>query len=271
MKKTLIFFSTLLCMNVQTVMGAVAIKKAAPVATQQATVMDDAASLGGTVMAIVSGVKELTAKTNALTAECLPTSAEITFVDNIVKEWAKTGAATAQDVQTLLKRKPCDNASGTGGYQASVRIATSVDGMEICYDTFRGPGNEGMVWENFPKVGKATYCDDGSATCGKNQKTMSDIYEIFNLVDFTEDDYTPTEATMAGKLIAKIEKCSTAKLSQAKRTLWGNYLVETIGNLGQKTSTSDIMGTVSGVVNSGGGAMGGLSSIGAFISNTMNK
>ena len=76
---------------------------------------------------------------------------------------------------------------------------------------------------------------------------------------------------MAGKLIAKIEKCSTAKLSQAKRTLWGNYLVETIGNLGQKTSTSDIMGTVSGVVNSGGGAMGGLSSIGAFISNTMNK
>lgn len=271
MKKTLIFFSALLCMNVQAVMGAVAIKKAAPVATQKATVMDDAASLTGTVMAIVSGVKDLTAKTNALTAECLPTSAEITFVDNVVKEWAKTGAATAKDVELALKRKPCDNVSGVGGYQASVKVAASVDGMKICYDTFRGAGNKGMVWENFPKVGKATYCEDGSVSCGNKQKTMSDIYEIFNLVDFTEDDYTAAEATMAGKLIAKIEKCSSARLSQAKRTLWGNYLVETIGGLGQKTGTADIMSTVGGVVNSGSGAMGGLSSIGSFITNTMNK
>ena len=270
MKKTLIFLIAVMCMDAGAAMAAVAIKKAATVTTQQKSAMDSAAGLVPTVLNIVGGVKDLTAKTNALTAECLPTSAEITFVDNIVKEWAKTGAATAVEVQAALKRRPCDNSSGVGGYQASVRVATSVDGMEICYDTFRGPGNEGTVWENFPKVGKATYCDDGSATCGKNQKTMSDIYEIFNLVDFSEDDYLPSEATMAGKLIAKIEKCSDAKLSQAKKTLWGNYLVETIGGLGKNTGTADIMGTVGNVVNSGG-LTGGLTSIGSFISNTMNK
>lgn len=252
-------------------MAAVSIKKAAPVATQQASRMDDTGTLVGSALALVAGVRDLNAKVNALTDECKPTSAEITFVNDMIKEWAKTGTATADDVQRILGRKPCPVDNGIGGYQGSVdRAMVLGDDTDICFDSFRGVGNTGMVWENFPRVGTATYCDDGTRSCGKNQKSASDIYEIFNLVDFSEADYTKQEATMAGKLIAKIEKCSSAKLSQQKKALWGNFLTESIGNLGQKTSTASIMETVGGVVNSGG-AMGGLTSIGGFITNTMNR
>lgn len=272
MNKALRFFIGCLCVVAMPATAAVSIKKAAPVATQQASKMDSASSLVGTALTLVAGVKALNQKVNALTAECLPTSAEITFVNDTVKEWAKTGAASAEDVQRALKRKPCDVSSGVGGYQAAVEIAVVMgDEYEICYDSFRGDGNDGMVWQDFPRVGKATYCDDGSRSCGKNQKTVSDIYEIFNLVDFTEADYTKQEATTAGKLIAKIEKCSSAKLDQAKKALWGSFLTESIGNLGQKTSTASVMDAVGGLVGGNGGAMGGLSSIGSFITNTMNK
>ena len=271
MNKALRFFIGCICVVAMPATAAVSIKKAAPVATQQASKLDSAGSLVGTALTLVSGVKALNQKVNALSAECQPTSAEISFVNETVKEWAKTGAASAEDVQRILKRKPCEVSSGIGGYQTAVEIAVMMgDEYEICYDSFKGDGNEGMVWQDFPRVGTATYCDDGSRSCGKNQKTMSDIYEIFNLVDFTEADYTKQEATTAGKLIAKIEKCSTAKLNQAKKALWGSFLTESIGNLGQKASTASIMDTVSGVVG-GNGAMGGLSSIGSFITNTMNK
>lgn len=272
MNKTLRCFISVLCMVAMPAMAAVSIKKAAPVAAQQTSKEDSAGSLVSTALNLVASVKDLNTKVDALTTECQPTSAEITFVNDTIKEWAKTGAASAEDVQRSLKRKPCAYSSGVGGYQAAVTRAVLLgDDADICYDTFKGEGNDGMVWEGFPRVGTATYCDDGSSSCGKKQKTVSDIYEIFNLVDFTEADYTKQEATTAGKLIAKIEKCSSAKLNQAKKALWGSFLQDSIGNMGKKTNTASIMETVTSVVGSGGGAMGGLSSIGSFITNSMNK
>lgn len=270
MRRNLLLFVACVCMVAMPAMAAVSIKKAAPVATKQASAMDGAGSLVGTVLTLASGVKDLNKQVNELTAECQPNSAEINFVNETVKEWAKTGAASATDVQRMLQRKPCDVSSGVGGYQTSVEIAAMMDTGDICYDSFRGTGNDGMVWAGFPRVGLASYCEDGSRSCGKKQKSASDIYEIFNLVDFTEADYTKSEATMAGKLIAKIEKCSGAKLSQRKKMLWGNFLTESIGNLGQKTNTASIMDTVSGVVG-GGAGLGGLQSIGSFITSSMDR
>lgn len=272
MNRTLRFFVSGLCLVAMPAMAAVSIKKAAPVATQESSKLDGAGSLVSTALGLVSSVKELNAQVEAMTAECQPTSAEISFVNDMVKEWAKTGAASADDVERSLKRKACPESSGVGGYQQSIEIAIAMDDEDdICFDSFKGDGNKGTVWENFPRVGTATYCDDGSHSCGKNQKMVSDIYEIFNLIDFTEADYTKKEAETAAKIIAKTEKCSSARLSQSKKELWGGFLTESIGNLGQKTSTASIMDTVTGVVSGGGGAMGSLSSIGSFITNTMNK
>ena len=124
-----------------------------------------------------------------------------------------------------------------------------------------------MVWYLFPKATVATYCADMATTCSeKNKRTVSDIYEIFNLVDFSEADYTKAEATRAGRIIAKIEKCSSAKLSARKRALWGDFLMETIGNVGQPTNTGAIMQSVGGIVGGGG-----LSSIGAIASQFLDK
>lgn len=269
MKKALIAFVAIFSyMTADVAMGAVAIKKAAPVATQKASIESTAGSLVPSVLSLVSNVQQLTAKQKEMTTECIPSSAEITFVDNTIKEWAKTGAMSAEDVRRQLKRRPCP---GGNNYAAEVEehMATGQDD-DICYDYFTGYGNQGMVWEGYPKVGMATYCDDGSSTC-KNKKTVSDIYEIFNLIDFTEPDYTRTEATMAAKLISKIENCSTAKLSQKKRAMWGEFLTTTMGSVGTKTNTSTIMDTVGNITKSGTNLTGGLSSLGSIATQFLNK
>ncbi len=268
MKKVLrIIIGVLPLMTGMSAYGAVAVKKAAPVATTQSAASSGAstaASIVPAVLSLVSGVQQLTQQQKELTAECIPSSQEIAFVDNTMKEWAKTGVKTADEVQKELKRSRCSSADG---YAHSVLMAAGTEADTICYNYFSGEGNKGMVWENYPKVGSTTYCADGSSSCSsKNKKNASDIYEIFNVIDFTEADYTAAEATMAAKLISKIEKCSTAKLNARKRQAWGNFLIETMGNVGQSTNTGAIMQSVSSI-SSGGG----LSSRGAIASQFMDK
>ncbi len=248
---------------------ALTVKKAAPVATKESTAKESAASLVPTVMNLVSGIQQLNAKQNEMTAECIPTASEITFVNNTIKEWAKTGAMSAKEVEQSLRMKPCEAA--TGGYARSVEMSAGTDMDEIvCYDWFGGSGNEGMVWYRFPMAAKATYCADGMDTCStKNQKTTSNIYNVFNLIDFSEADYTKDEARMAATLTAKIENCSDAKLSAKKRAMWGEFLTNTIGSMGQSTNTGAIMQQVGAVSNSG--LSGGLQSLGGIASQFMDR
>ncbi|MBR5566550.1 MAG: hypothetical protein IKW09_00395 [Alphaproteobacteria bacterium] len=267
MKKTWLFFICGVFMAQNAAMGAITIKKAAPVSTKQTSVADTGASLVPTVLGLVSNIQQLTQKQKALTAECSPTTQEIDFVNATVKEWAKTGASTANEVQTALGMKRCSSPSG--GYQASVRVSAGTDADEmICYDYF---DDKDMVWFQFPKVVKTYYCTDGSLSgCSeKNRQEVSNIYDVFNLVDFVEADYTPAEATMAAKLISKIEQCSYSKLNAKKKAMWGEFLIDTIGSVGQKTNTAAIMQTVGGVANSGG--MGALQSLGGIASQFMDR
>lgn len=237
--------------------AAVAVKKAAPVATKEASKTDASASLMGSVLGLVSSVQALNAQQKALTEDCIPTSSEISFVDKTVKEWAMTGSMSAEEIKNKLHGEPCN--SITGSYAINAEHADATESNDICYDTFTGTGNDNMVWAGFPKVGKATFCPGGELTC-KNKKTVSNMYDIFNLVDFDTQDYTAQEATMAAKLIDKIERCSNAKLSAKKRALWGEFLTNTLSNVGQKTNTGNILQQVTSVTNSGGGlgALGGL-------------
>ncbi len=94
MKKTILFFAGLMCCApMMSAHAAVAVKKAAPVATQESAGTAGAASLIPTVLGLVSGVQALNAQQQALTAECIPTTAELNFVNTTMQEWAKTGAA----------------------------------------------------------------------------------------------------------------------------------------------------------------------------------
>ena len=267
MNKALIFFAaTVSIMVAPAARGAVAVKKAAPVEAQSASGTSGAASLLPAVMNLVSNVQQLNAKQKALTAECVPSNAEINFVNNTMKEWAKTGAMSADDVVRQLHRTPC---SGGRGYEMAVRQYAGTDMMDsICFDNFATDSDKDMVWYKFPIVGNASYCADGSYSgcAAKDKKQVSDIYEIFNLIEFSEADYTRQEATMAAKLIAKIENCSSAKLSAKKKALWGEFITDTLGSVGQPTNTGAIMQAVGGI--SGGGSM---SSIGSLAGQLLNK
>lgn len=260
MKKTLtILFCLSICAFGVSDATAITIKKAAPVATQEASASSATASLVPTVLNLISGVQQISAKQKELTAECIPTTQEVNFVDNMMKEWAKTGAMSAEEVEKKLGKR-CDSA--TGGYQASVEIAAMMDTDDICYDYF---SDEGMVWYQYPKVGVVKYCEDGTTSCSE-KKTVSNIYDIFNLIDFSAKDYTTaSEITMYNNLTGKIEKCSNAKLNAKKRAMWSEFLMGTISNLGQPTNTGSIMEQVSSIAGSGGG-LGGLSSLGSIAS-----
>lgn len=269
MKKFLLIFSAVAVACPNMAHAAMAIKKAAPVAAKQTSAVESTGSLVPTVLGLVSSIKDLNAKTKELTAECVPTTAEITFVNNTVKEWAKTGASTADEAEKALGMKRCKNAS-TGGYEKSVEINAGEDDEFICTDWFDGAGNTGMVWYKYPMAAKATYCADGSFECGNSQKkTVSNIYNVFNLIDFGTEDYTPSEAKMASQLLAKIEKCSDAKLSATKRAMWGEFLVNTISNVGQSTNTGAIMQSVGNISQSGLG--GGMSSLSGLATQLLDK
>lgn len=269
MKKALVAFVAMIpCMTISMAMGAVTVKKAAPVATQTASAASTTASLVPTVVSLVSNVQQLSAQQKAMSEECIPSSAEITFVDNIIKEWAKTGAMSAEEVEKRLSRKHC---TSVNGYETSVKYVAATGDGDVCYSVFSGYGNDGTVWAGYPKVSIAKYCDDGTDDC-KNKKTKSDIYEIFNLVDFAQVDYVAADnPTMAIKLMSKIENCSDARLSQKKRAMWGEFLTTTISGVGQKTNTGTIMDTVGNITKNGTNLTGGLSSLGSVATQFLNK
>lgn len=270
MRKFLLIFSVL-SLVVPHAASAVTIKKAAPVATKKVEAKDAGASLVPTVIGLVSGVMQMNQQQKALTEECLPSTQEIQWVNTIVKEWAKTGAASAEDIETKLGRKAC---KGNESYDSTSRMAAGTDDTEsICFDAYTGTANEGMVWAGFPEAKLITYCNDGSESCSDKEKVkVSNVYDIFNMVDFTQSDYTASELTMASKLMAKIENCSSAKLDARKKALWGEFLTTTIGSMGQKTNTASIMDVVGSVANVNKSNMGGaLQSLGGVATQFLAK
>lgn len=270
MKKNFaIFVASVLCVTASTATAAVNIKKAAPVATQESSTSSTTGSLVPSVLTLVSEVQTLNAKQRELDTECTPSSAEIEFVNNTIKEWAKTGAATWEEIESKLNRTPCP---GGVGYEAAVRYSAGTDASVTCYDNFAGEANKDMVWFLFPKASKATYCPDGSLSCNdREKKTVSNIYEIFDLVDFGVSDYNRQEATMAAKLLDRADRCSDVKINKKKKQMWGEFLTTAMGNVGQKTNTSQIMQTVSGITQNGASLNNGISSLGAIASQFMDK
>lgn len=262
-RNTLFFVGLLTALVFADAWGAVAVKKAAPVATQSQSTIDTTTSLVPTVLSLASGIKEINAQQRALDAECQPTSTEITFVNNMIKEWAKTGAMSAREA--LGARMCC----GVVPYRTRVQNGEAeLTGVELCWDCFE---EQGAIWHGYPMASVGEYCDDGLCSASsKNRKTISNIYDVFNLVDFSPADYTATEATMAAKILDKVDSCSNSRLSAKKRAAWGEFLKNTMGSVGTKTNTGAIMQSVSNLTNSGAG-LGGLSSLGSVAAQFLDR
>lgn len=266
MYKVLRFFITVFCVApLFSASAAIKIKKAAPVTTEASKSSDNNASLVPSVLGLVSGAMAINAKQKVLSKECVPSTKEMTFVDNAMKEWAKTGSAVYTSGSTISGREPC---STSDGYSVDIKVSIPA-GLKPCYNSFIGTGDSDKIWEFFPKTGKGSYCKDGEQSCPGKEIEVYDVYDLFAKIDFGPADYNPKEAKMAAKLLNKVESCTKSKLSAKKKAIWGEFLVETAGSLGQKTSTDTIMEQVGTISSSGN--LGAVSSLSSIATQFMNK
>ena len=254
--------------------GAVSVKKASSVKTQETAPVDSATSLLPTVIGLVGNVKTLNAQQQQLTAECVPTNDEIKVVNDLVKEWAKIGDTDAETAASGLGRPCSDYVSDSelqnyyedGTYQT---FMDSADKKEVCYERFIGKTNDGMIWFKFPKASSAKVCDVNNA---KNCKTVSNLYDIFAKIPFNTEDYTKSEASKIARLVAKSEKCAPSKISAAKRELWGGFLTQTLGSVGKSTGASGTESVIQAVSSAGGGRITSmLPSLGQMATQALEK
>ena len=275
MKKSIFIFVAVLCATPFLSYGAVSVKntgvkKAAPVATQQTDKMETATSLLPTVIGLVSTAKSLGVQQQQLTADCAPTSSEIETVNNLVKEWAKTGVIAASDAESGLG-KPCSNnreKNDSGYYASQMQYA---DKNFKCFESFTAEkADKDMIWYKFPKASSGNICD---VVDGKNCKNVSNIYDVFAKIPFSDEDYTEAEVKKIAKLKEKMEKCAPGKLNAAKRELYGNFVTQALGNVGQSTGASGTAAVLEQVSSMGGAGniQSVLPSLGQMAGQVLNK
>ena len=230
-------------------MGAVTVKKAAPVSAKQTDKMASATSLLPTVIGLVGNVKGLSAKQQELSADCAPTSDELNTVNNLVKEWAKIGDVSSESAVSGLGDEPCSQSENNSGGAYEGFLNDHDDG-DTCYETFSSTADKGTVWQGFPKASSGKKCEDGNS---KNCKNVSNIYDVFAKVPFSDEDLTKSELSKITKLKEKAERCAPGKIKAAQRELYGNFLVQTLGSVGQSTGAAGT-GSVLEAVSSMGGS-----------------
>ena len=246
-------------------------KKAAPVAQTDASTSTTSvgASMLPTALNLVQGVMQLSQQQKALTAECYPTSSEINFVNNLVKEWANAGGTNPARTSAASGGTTYNTGIACGyndTYEASVRrkAQDKAGTQRVCWETFKATEARGAVWEGYPKaVVTPLYCPDGSVDCNENKKVKSsNMWDLFAIIDFGDADYTKSEASQAAALRQKVDKCSDAKLLAQKKAAVGGFITGTISNLGQPTNTGSVMEMVTGIMGQKGvGGVGGLANI----------
>ncbi|MCL2748983.1 MAG: hypothetical protein FWE50_02810 [Alphaproteobacteria bacterium] len=252
MKNSVRFLSVLLAFGVWvsfTPADAVTIQKAPGVA-----VLEQQKGIGGlmagnslipTALGLVGNVMALSQQQAALSAECEPTDAEITFVKNLMQEWARAGGAAPN----LSPRPEC---SKNQSYASSIR--NLAEGMYPCWNSFNGTQDSFQIYYRYPFPGKGYKLKDPSAPDNdKNRMAMSDMYEIFAKIGFEEADYMPNEVSQAARIKEKSLNCAPAILSAKQKELWGNMLMTTVGGLGQKQNAGATMGQVAGIMSQPGG------------------
>ena len=243
-------------------------KKADSVAKREnsTSTTDIGSSIAPTAVNLVTGVIALNQQQKALTAECEPTSREITFVNNMIKEWAIAGGVNPlKNGATKGGIGPCPDGATYKSRVERGGANLSVGTSNLCYDTFSESDARGAVWAGFPKASTGEYCSGGGdiSTCSKSKrKVMTNMWTLFDMIDFDNSDYTRSESSQAVALLQKATNCSGNKLAAKRLESFGGFIKNTISNAGQTTNTGNIMDAVSGLVNQSGlSGVGGLANI----------
>lgn len=244
-------------------------KKADSVAKREAsTSMNDVgASIAPTAVNLVTGLIALNQQQKVLVAECEPTARDIDFVNKMIKEWAIAGGVNPLKSGGINKNgiNGCTNGltyeSSVGRLGANMSVGTT----SLCYDVFTDADARGAVWAGFPKASKGTYCSDGTlySVCpNSKKKTMTNMWVLFDMINFDDKDYTRAEASQAQALRQKAANCSGNKLAAKRLESVGSFVKSSIANAGQTTNTGSIMDAVSGLVNQSGlSGVGGLANV----------
>ena len=230
--------------------AVVSVKKAAPVATKKAETMESATSLLPTVLNLVGNVKALNTQQQQLVADCIPTADELNTVNDLVKEWAKISETDSQSAISGLG-EPCGSGNNEQDSMYS-NFMEYADKKQTCHVVFHTDADTDMVWQDFPRATSAKVCR-GADT--KNCENLSNMYDVFVKIPFGTEDFTKAELAKVNKLIEKSQKCAPSKINAAKAELWGGFLSQTLGGVGQKagvSGTSSVIQTVSSMGGNGG-------------------
>ena len=248
MKKFFAFFVAVsVCMAGFAAMAVnVTVKKASSVQKQEVSGLDSVTngSLVPGVLGLVTSVAALTKEQKGLEAECVPTTTELNWVNNMVKEYAKVGEVKAED---MLDDDLCNGET----YTYSVQVSKPNNMKPCAASTF---SEDGVIWNGYPKAEVAEYCADGvgDVCSASKKKKVSNIYTIFGKIDFTDQDYTVDEMNMYIKMMEKMEKCAPEKISARKREAYAKFLKDTITGAGTKTNTANVWEAVSNLTGNAG-------------------
>lgn len=216
------------------------------------TTASGASLLGNALGLVVSGV-QLANEQKVLAAECEPTSSELTFVNDLMKEWAYAGGRNPISAQ--------ERCGSAGDYAKNIR-----NGWDPCYEVYSEKEAHGAVWAGYPKAEKAEYCADYGDlySCSKNNKKVAtNMWQLLDAIQFDpERDYTKAEASRASSLIEKQKNCSSGKMAQKRAESFKGFVSNAINNTGQNANTPSIMEAVSTVVSQTGlGGINGITSV----------
>lgn len=244
------------------------VKKSSSVKQQEQSGLESVTSnslLPG-VIGLVTNVAALNKQQKELAAECVPTAAEIRWVNDMVKEHAKAAGSTALTMRGS-GNQICDSGET---YESSVATIGTAN-LEPCIEVYSGPSDQVMIWNEYPKASVAKYCADGTQDClDSKKKSKSNIYKVFGGIIFSVEDYTESEVASYTKFMEKMEKCAPEKISARNKEAYTEFLKNTITGAGKTTNTATIWDAVGGLT-SGSGALSGIGSLAPSVVQFLEK
>lgn len=250
-KKIVFLFAVCACMaGFAASAASFQVKKASSVKKQDSSGLESIASnslLPG-VINLVANVSALNKQQKELEAECVPSSQELRWVNDMVKEYAKSGGVI--DISDICS-------PGTN-WADEVEVSMPAKIKPCAASVIDEVSGEIHVWNGYPIAEVAKYCADDStlSNCSSSKrKTVSNIYTIFSAIDFAKEDYTADEASTYVKFLEKMEKCAPENIAARKKEANAGFITSALSNVGQSTNTGGILEAVGGLT-SGGGASG---------------
>jgi len=197
------------------------------------------ANLLPTALNIVGGVMQMTQERRALATECVPTSSDITLVNDLVRAYAMAGG-----VMTMPSEIPhCGDDASDAVFSRHLRDRTG----QMCHRRFADAAAD-LIWGGFPRADVGCHCR-GNATqecTGTNacrpgdQERKSNIYDIFGLIGFSDEDLLSGEATRVAAFRQKFERCAPEQVRARQQQLVANFAMGTVAQLGQRQDAATV-------------------------------